>query len=406
MGCSTRLFAALLVSAALAATAHAKVNAPNSWKYDGLLGSEEWWDSAYPMCDGAFYPNQSPINISTASISTNAGATLNLVGGARELSYELYSVISSGTGEINLFNTIRAEVWASELELIATATGIPAIENGTKFYMNSITFHAPTQHPVNGAALTLEAEYVLYRNASTTPGEKPLVIILQFVAKAETDTSRTRYDNLLSQFVEVNSATGAVTAYNGFTTIPVIFPRSPQSDVIVYNGSVSAPPCWNDATVIVYRTPAQVDGTILRNLASVVPTANRRKAQPLNGRRLDAVTVTINADLAFPFTKYEAPYFAAAVRLTVADDDLDVTTMAIQFSTLYAGLVVLLLLGAAGYLLVERRTFVSFHRDEWTNRLDGKANFGSPPAPLVEEEEVPEGDGEEEEDYESDDEDD
>jgi carbonic anhydrase len=387
-----------------------KALAPNSWKFDGLLSTDKWWSAAYPMCDGIAYPEQSPVNLTVSQITPQAAskATLRLVGALPEPAYNLYGIINSGTASFNAFNTLRTEVWASEFELIADKVeNIPRIARGTSFFLNSITFHGPAEHRVDGTAYPLEMEYLFFREAAHSPGEGSLLIsVLLSGRPSSADQTRTRFDEMLSVFNEVDPLTEVAAAYEGYSLIPLALPPT-STNVVVYNGSLSSPPCLSAATVLVYLTPVLVDPRLLNNILKLLPRPhNGRRAQPLNGRRLDMVSVTMQeAELLFPYTAYTAPANAAAKLFSVADDEPDMNGMAIQFSTLYIGLVVLQLLVAAGWLLFERRSFVSYFRDEWASQLDGKADFGSPPAPLAAAEtEVNEED--EESDYSDDDEDD
>ena len=380
--------------------------APNSWSYNGPLGSSAWWNTAYPTCDGTQVAEQSPINISTASVSPSR-ATLHLAGTANPPPYFLHAVVTSGLGAVNMFSTLRADVWASELELnVAASIGIPRIANSTRFYLNSIVVHGPAEHAVDGVAADLELQYVFFRNSAKTPSTGALVISSLIVATPTPTAQRTRVEEMLTSFTRKDE-NGNVIVNTGAVLLPLTFPNS-TSGVALYNGSLSFPPCWGEATAVVYTSSIPVDQRIVSSIRRLLPSpVNGRRAQALRGRRVDSVRVLFkSAELSFPISSYSAPQNGITAYVQILDDELDFSGMAIQFSTLYVGLICLELLCAAAWLFVEKRSFVSFFRDEWRNQLTDKSDFGSAPPPIEEHQEAAEEEEDEEGEYEDDDDDD
>ncbi|UCC85438.1 MAG: carbonic anhydrase family protein [Gemmatimonadota bacterium] len=240
------------------------------WGYEAEDGPETWgsMNSEWALCaDGL---EQSPIDLSNASLTELPGVGIHLPSG-------------------------------QEVEVLNQAGVIDALDNGHTIQINSKTgetltvgdktyalvqfhFHAPSEHTVNGGHFPMEMHFVHQAE------DGALAVIGVLIEEgAENESIQPLWEQLAA-------ATGAQAAIR----IPPefadhIFTGDPTG-VFHYRGSLTTPPCSEGVDWFVRRTPTQLSQDQIAAFTAVYDH-NNRPVQALNSRTLyldESPAVTIH----------------------------------------------------------------------------------------------------------------
>lgn len=354
-----------------------------AWKYHGALNQHEWWPVGYAQCDAVTFPLQSPIFVDGATMNSTVAEefVISTVG-------EPVSQLRVIFDPENL-NLLRADVWPSDVVVDILRNG-ESPSSTTKFIFHHIVARIPAEHQVNGTSASGELDFVffpytnhesrgLYRSGGVT-------LVRLFNKVSGVTPLRGVLDEMLSAF--------SASKTFGLNRMPFTMPAMGHS--AVYTGSLTFPPCSTGMTTIVSLNTLQIRADTFDALVGLVPQeADSRPLLPRHGRDVRPATVTYQNFFRSPISL--ASLRARPAYFTIRPSPLDVTTLAYGYGALCLGLLCALLLCAVGVSYWERITFVSASRDVWRNCVTQQAEFGAAHKQEVDQCEVEEEEGEEDE---------
>jgi carbonic anhydrase len=364
------------------------IQAPFAWEYSGALGPAAWWPVGFNQCDATTFPNQSPVDIVTASVSTVSTVPIIVqpVGGP----IRTVSVVMHPTTT----NVLRAETWPSR-NLVNILMNSATASASNLFVFHHIAVHFPSQNTIDGVASDGEISFVFFPVNASRPYSEYVTNGVNFVIPfvANSAAASTRLDMMLRSFA--NSQTTGIAEM--LFTLPTFGPSA------MYNGALAFPPCTQDLTTVVSMTALALNPSTVSLLRGLSPTAlTARATQPIAGRTLIPTSVTWNG--VFLVAPTEAEMAARPQRYLIVSPPLDVTTTAYGYGALSIGVLCVLLIACISVQFYERWTFVSTIRDTWVNPISQAATFGCAPSESDGDETAEEDEEDEEGDEEEDDE--
>jgi carbonic anhydrase len=242
----------LIVSLYTALASHAALAESHAhWSYEGKTDAGHWaeLDEGYATCK--LGKNQSPINIETRRARR---ADLKPI----EFSY------AQGAAEVvNNGHTIQVNV----------PNGGNISIDGKPYQLLQFHFHTPSEEKIDGKAYPLVA-HMVHKNAE---GKLAVVAVL-FKQGAENRS-------LKPVFAAMPAAEGEKAALgNGFDPAALL-PAS--RGYYAFTGSLTTPPCSEEVTWRVLKTPVEVSSSQLAAFRKLYPM-NARPVQPLNDRSVEA----------------------------------------------------------------------------------------------------------------------
>lgn len=251
-----RISAVLLTAAALslaACTPTPAAPAGHEWSYDGESGPDHWGDAA-PACADKGASEESPIDIITADMTTDATAP-PLV-----LSYQpgAYTVKNNG-------HTIEAA---------PTAPNNVATLDGVDYLLQQFHLHAHSEHLIDSMATPAELHLV---HASATGAVLVLGVLL------EQGPANMTLDELFTRIPHsINHETTLTTPIDAVTLIPFASPSAR------YDGSLTTPPCTEGVQWNVFLEPMSISAEQLAAFTTLYPH-NHRPPQPLHHRTVTEI---------------------------------------------------------------------------------------------------------------------
>jgi len=225
----------------------AKLGPPiTRWTYDGDTGPAHWGQlgGASTLCSTGI--RQSPVDIA--------------------------GVIKSQTAKIKLnYNSVTAAIQNTGKAIRIIPTNPGGIElDGHAYSLKYIEFHSPSEHAINGHRATLESQFV-HEDAK---GNKVIVSVLYDVGVAD--------PMLASLWTYLPSDPGQpVPLPDLLINAQDLLPST--DDFYAYSGSLTAPPCTEGVTWMVYSSPLSVSAEQADAFARVIG-ANTRPLQDRHER--------------------------------------------------------------------------------------------------------------------------
>jgi carbonic anhydrase len=216
------------------------------WAYEGEAGPENWGelDDAYAACSAGL--TQSPIDITTPAADDLA----NLV-----IAYRPSPLRVRNNG-----HTVVANYAAGSFIEV----------DGQRYIVDSLHYHAPSEHIVDGNAFDAEL-HIVHRE-----GKDLAVIGILLKEGAENPAYQALLDNLPG--AEGPAVNTGVT-FNAADLLPEV------QTTYRYSGSLTTPPCSEGVRWLVMTTPVELSATQLADFQAVF-AGNARPVQPLNEREL------------------------------------------------------------------------------------------------------------------------
>jgi carbonic anhydrase len=244
----TKLLLTLLVSigcgTSFAAGGH------GHWSYDGKAGPSHWGDISEEFKTCKIGKSQSPLDIDTKLVKkSNAGQVkVNYKSGVAEL--------------VNNGHTIQVNL----------ADGGSANLGGKEYKILQFHFHTPSEEKIDGKAYPINA-HLVHKSADGKLG----VIGIFFKEGKENAPLKDIFSNL-------PKSESKVTLKNKFNAADIL-PSS--SSNYSYSGSLTTPPCSEEVSFFIMRTPIEMSAAQLGSFKKVF-NMNARPVQPLNGRTIQA----------------------------------------------------------------------------------------------------------------------
>jgi carbonic anhydrase len=242
---------ALLVVAAILAPGGLCAQWKTHWTYDGPAGAEHWssLDPEYAACNAG--REQSPIDIRNSRKAELPALRFEYQSGPLK-----YLINNGYTIRVNYHD--------------APAAGSFLIVGGTRYQLTQLHFHHPSEEYINGKP----NDMVLHLMHQASDGKIAGVAVLLKAGRANAPIQqiwehmpKTEGKEMEVAGVELNPA-GMLPQNFGYYT---------------YMGSLTAPPCTEDVTWFVLKTPVDVSPEQIKAFAKLYPH-DVRPLQPLNGR--------------------------------------------------------------------------------------------------------------------------
>lgn len=217
------------------------------FEYGGADETEEWAELSdhYETCGSG--QQQSPINL------TNATAT-DLENIGFEYGETAVNIINNG-------HTIQ----------VNAVPGSHIVVGDETYQLLQFHFHAPSEHVVDGKGYPLEM-HLVHRGANNA-----LAVVGIFIAEGAENTAFTPVWEALPEEEIGIIATGA--------TIDLTSLLPAEQTVYHYTGSLTTPPCSEEVTWLVMKTPVEMSAEQIAAFTEIVD-GNNRLPQPLHARSL------------------------------------------------------------------------------------------------------------------------
>jgi carbonic anhydrase len=242
------LLAGLAVAVALTPLA-SRAQWKTPWSYSGARGPEHWGDldPDYAACKTG--REQSPIDIETASKAALPALRLAYRPGP-------LTIINNG------YTAVRVDY--------PPGNGNFLIVGGKRYELTQFHFHRPSEEEIHGKRYDM----VLHLMHQAEDGKVAGVAILLKAGKPNATIARL-WDHMPKIAGKDTLIQGAVIDPAGL--IPA------DTAYYTYKGSVTAPPCTEDVTWFVLKTPIEVSAGEIASFARLYPH-DVRPLQPLSGR--------------------------------------------------------------------------------------------------------------------------
>ena len=220
-----------------------------AWSYDGALGPDHWGslDPDYAACNTGH--EQSPIDIANATKADLPALRFSYKGGPVRL-------INNG------YTAVRVNY--------PPGNGNALIVGDTRYELTQFHFHHPSEEYVRGAPSAMAAHLM----HASSDGKVIGVTILLRAGKSNA-TVRRLWDHM-------PPVPGAEQEIPGLEVDPGgLLPRDLR--YYTYAGSQTAPPCTEEVTWFVLKTPVEMSAAEIEAFAKLYPH-DVRPVQPLNGR--------------------------------------------------------------------------------------------------------------------------
>ncbi|WP_341516913.1 carbonic anhydrase family protein [Citrobacter gillenii] len=226
----------------------------SSWGYSiGDTSPEHWGEinNEYKSCQTGV--NQSPINIQPSDTSKLGLPILTM----------------QYTDSPVRFQSINHTLQATMNSYTPDTLNI----DNQLYYLKQLDFHAPSEHTIEGKNYAMELQ-LLHKNQQ---GDTVIVAVM-----FDVDEPNQAIKNLWESFPTMEGS-----------NMPIFSPVNinqllPDNKVYWrYSGSLTIPPCSENVTWIVLKTPISLSTEQLENFRYIVGHMNNRPLQPLNGREVE-----------------------------------------------------------------------------------------------------------------------
>ncbi|WP_243492705.1 carbonic anhydrase [Massilia violaceinigra] len=235
-------------AAAPAAPAAHRAHAPHEWTYSGKTGPKRWGGikSDYVVCKTGHA--QSPIDIRTNATTKSA------------LDPILFEYTPSPLKIIDNGHTVQVNY--------APGSGISI--SGVRHELLQFHFHTPSEERINGKQYPLGL-HLVHKNA-----DNKLAVVAVLFKLGKENPALTNIFNNLPKEAEVEQAVDGVSI-----DMMGILPKT--QGYYNFPGSLTTPPCSEEANWFVLKTPVEISKTQLAQFHKLYHH-NARPVQHLNGR--------------------------------------------------------------------------------------------------------------------------
>lgn len=219
------------------------------WTYEGETGPEHWAEIEKATdCDGT---RQSPINI--IDIDVIDDATLTPIDIHYQANVKIHELTNNG-------HTIQYNFEEGDFINL----------NNDKFELKQIHFHEPSEHTINGIRYPLEM-HLVHMNKDKN------ITVLSIMAKEGESSEPFTF---LEKYLPINNGETKLidTDFDLNENLPE------DKGYYTYSGSLTTPPCTQNVTWVVYKSPITISVDQVKQLQKLMPINNYRDEQPINGR--------------------------------------------------------------------------------------------------------------------------
>jgi carbonic anhydrase len=240
---------AIVIGAALGLAAATGYGAEKEkWSYGGATGPAKWGTLDKDFDDCKVGQLQAPIDIPDSA--ARKGDLPSLLFDYRPVPL---NIIDNG-------HTIQVNYAPGSFVMVA----------GKKYELLQFHSHKPSEEKINGKGQEMGAHLV-----HQGPDRKLAVVAVQLDAGAENPLIKTLWNNLPKEKGKENAAPAVMI--NAMDLLPK------NKGYYTFSGSLTTPPCSEDVTWFVLKTPVPISNDEIARFASRYPM-NARPVQPVNGR--------------------------------------------------------------------------------------------------------------------------
>jgi carbonic anhydrase len=248
---SALLFAAVAGAVlALVATAGYAAESAEHWSYSGNTGPAKWdkLSKEFKTCKSGEESKQSPIDIQDAK--ARKGDLPGLLFNYKAVPLK---IVDNG----------------HTIEVIYPPGSFVTID-GKRYELQQFHFHKPAEEKIDGKGYDMGA-HLVHRG----PDGKLMVIAVLFDAGKENKTIKTLWDHLPKEKDKETTVEGV--------KIDAVDLLPDDKGYYTYSGSLTTPPCSEQVTWYVLKTPVQMSADQLARFGRVYAN-NARPIQPFNDR--------------------------------------------------------------------------------------------------------------------------
>jgi carbonic anhydrase len=240
---------ALILAAGLASFGGACVAAdPSGWSYGGPSGPPKWGKLAKEFAACGTGTMQSPIDIADANVRKGDIPAL------------LFNYKPSPLRIVDNGHTIEVNYAPDSWVTV----------NGKRYELIAIEFHKPSEEKINGKGQEMAAHLV-----HKDKDGKIAIIAVLLDQGSENPVIKTLWSNLPTTKGKENIVNGVTINALG------LLPKN--KGYYTFAGSLTAPPCTEDVTWFVLKTPMEVSADQIARFGRLYPM-NARPTQPRNDR--------------------------------------------------------------------------------------------------------------------------
>ncbi|RJX32091.1 MAG: carbonic anhydrase family protein [Oxalobacter sp.] len=220
----------------------------HAWGYEGNIGAAHWGDLKPEYATCKLGSKQSPIDLTGAKVS--------------KLSPIKFSYKSSQLKIIDNGHTIQTNF----------VPGSTITVNGKKYNLLQMHFHQPSEETVNGKAYPMNA-HLVHKSA-----DGKLAVVGVFMKEGKENSFLKAIWKNIPQQKDKEVAVSKVKI-----NLAKFLPKNKH--YYAYTGSLTTPPCSEDVTWMVMKTPVEVSKMQIAAFGKYY-SHNARPVQPLNDRVL------------------------------------------------------------------------------------------------------------------------
>jgi carbonic anhydrase len=225
------------------------------WTYEGETGPEHWVEIEKECeCNGN---QQSPINI--VDIDVIDDTTLTPIDIHYSSQVKIHEITNNG-------HTIQYNFEHGDYIIL----------NNNKYELKQIHFHEGSEHTINGIRYPLEMHLVHLNDVNE-------IAVLAVMAK---EGKRSDSFTFLEKYLPVGN--GETKLIHADFDLNLNLPSN--RDYYTYNGSLTTPPCTQNVTWFIYKTPIIVSVNQVKRLQKSLPLNNYRGEQSINERTIKQYT--------------------------------------------------------------------------------------------------------------------
>jgi carbonic anhydrase len=247
-----RILAVVAAAALASAAAVGRAAEAGNWSYAGATGPAKWaaLSKEFKSCKAGEESKQSPIDIPDAK--ARKGDLPGLLFNYKAVPLK---IVDNG----------------HTIEVIYPAGSFVSID-GKHYELLQFHFHKPAEEKIDGKGHDMDAHLV-----HKGPDGKLMVIAILFDAGKENKTIKTLWDRLPKE--KDKEVTVDAVKIDAVDLLPN------DKGYYTYAGSLTTPPCSEQVTWYVLKTPVQMSADQIARFGRIYPT-NARPIQPFNDRDL------------------------------------------------------------------------------------------------------------------------
>jgi len=219
------------------------------WTYEGETGPEHWIEIEKESdCDGK---RQSPINIIDVDVIDDA--SIEAIDIHYSASVKIHEITNNG-------HSIQYNFEKGDFIIL----------NDNEYRLKQIHFHEPSEHTIDGIRYPLEMHLVHVSKDNK-------ISVLAVMAKEGRSSEPFTF---LEKYLPINS--GETKLIDANFDLNENLPEN--KSYYTYGGSLTTPPCSENVTWFVFKTPIAVSVDQVKELQKLMPLNNYRNEQPINER--------------------------------------------------------------------------------------------------------------------------